>query len=84
MSIFPVGFHLFPNKGGFDYDLTVNDGSSIVSDDGFKTPGDAFNDAYQQILESLETGELTADAGESQKIPLWKPFHDVVPDRDCL
>ena len=75
MSLFPVGLHLFPNKGGFDYDLTVNDGSSIVSDDGFKTPGDAFNDAYQQIMESLETGELTADADrfiEGGQINAWR------------
>lgn len=75
MSQFPVGIHLFPNKGGFDYDLTINDGSSIVSEEAFKTPGDAFNDAYQLIMESLEKGELTADAErfvEDGQINAWR------------
>ena len=61
--------------GGFDYDLTINDGGSVVSDEAFKTPGDAFNDAYQQILESLEKGELTAEADryvEDEQINAWR------------
>ncbi len=75
MSNFPVGFHFFPNRGGFDYDLTINDGSSIVSDDAFPTPGEAFNDAYQLIMECLEKGELTADADRhvtNNQIEAWR------------
>lgn len=43
---------------------TVNNGSSVVSVRDSRMPGDAFNDACEQMIESLEKGGLTADANQ--------------------
>ena len=60
MTVFPVSLHLFPNRDGFDFELTLNDESSVVSDEDFQTVGEAFDEAYKEIQKCLDKGLLTA------------------------